>query len=370
MRRLLLLAFTLSACGGNPAASPADAADPAPADLASPMPPSDGGTPAGTALGATVLPAGVEFRVWAPHATSAEVRGDFPEKTVPMRAEAGGRFAATVASAHVGTIYTYHFHSPSGEIDRIDPRCRQLVADATACVVTDPGAYPWKTDAFKRPARESIVAYEMHIGSFAVEKGQTTGTFNEARARLAALADLGVNAIELMPVQHFGGKPNGWGYNPQLYFAPKPSYGTADELRAFIDEAHARGLAVWLDAVVNHHDGWREAPLRCFDGVCPGGSAGVYYFGPGAYASTPWGPRPKFDEPAVRAMLVDATRAFIDEFHGDGFRWDSTSNVRGIDGQGTTPGGKELLVAQNEVARQKGATTTAEGRSTTKGGVA
>ena len=360
MRRLLLLAFTLSACGGNPAASPADAADPAPADLASPMPPSDGGTPAGTALGATVLPAGVEFRVWAPHATSAEVRGDFPEKTVPMRAEAGGRFAATVASAHVGTIYTYHFHSPSGEIDRIDPRCRQLVADATACVVTDPGAYPWKTDAFKRPARESIVAYEMHIGSFAVEKGQTTGTFNEARARLAALADLGVNAIELMPVQHFGGKPNGWGYNPQLYFAPKPSYGTADELRAFIDEAHARGLAVWLDAVINHCDGWSKAPLNCFDGSCDGGSRGIYFFPPGQYASTPWGPRPSYIEPESAAMLKSIVPFWLDEVRGDGFRWDSVSNIRALDGSGTTPGGRDLLVAINATTRDKGGFSVAE----------
>src|SRR6185436_4291352 len=125
---------------------------------------------------------------------------------------------------------------------------------------------------------------------------------------------------------------NGWGYNPQLFFAPKPTYGSADDLRAFVDEAHARGIAVWLDTVINHTDGWRQAPMVCFDGYCPNGAWGIHFFPPGTYAATPWGPRPSYVEPRVSALLRGAARQWIDEFHGDGFRVDSVSNIRALDG--------------------------------------
>lgn len=364
---LFVVAASAVACGAG-AQSPGSSESPDPRPSATSVvtsdPPKDAGAPdarpprSTAGPGAHVTDKGVFFRVWAPAATLAFVDGDMGR--VALAKENDGLFAGEVPGAKVGQSYRFVLATPAGELTRLDPYCRQRGADRVSCIVTDPFAFSWTDGAFVRPPKSTQIVYEMHIGSFSRDPAKGHGTFASTKARLDELADLGVNVLELMPVFEFGGNPNGWGYNPHLHFAPKSTYGTADELRALVDAAHAKGMAVWLDAVVNHHDGWREAPLRCFDGVCPGGSAGVYYFGPGAYASTPWGPRPKFDEPAVRAMFVDATRAFIDEFHGDGFRWDSTSNVRGIDGQGTTPGGKELLVAQNELARQKGATTTAE----------
>ena len=203
------------------------------------------------------------------------------------------------------------------------------------------------------------MVYELHVGSFAAPAGGT-GTLAAATARLGELAELGVNVVELMPVHAFGGRPNSWGYNPQLFLAPKPSYGSADDLRAFVDEAHAQGIAVWLDLVVNHTDGWRQAPLYCFDGACGADSAGLYFFPPGPYAKTPWGPRPNYPAPRVAEMLLASVSQWLVELHGDGFRWDSTSNIRGLDGQGTTPGGKELLVRGNAIAHAAGALSVAE----------
>lgn len=312
------------------------------------------------AFGANVVSGGVTFRVWAPHADAASVVGDFAGGTVAMEATSEGVFERTVASAEVGTIYHFRLETAGGALDRIDPYCRQLTADKSACLVVDPSAYEWKSAAFTAASRQTSVVYELHVGSFAVAEGAAHGTFASTAARLADLAELGINVVELMPVQHYGGKPNGWGYNPQLFFAPKTSYGSADELRALVDGAHGLGLGVWLDTVVNHTDGWTEAPLFCFDGLCPDGSAGLYFFPPGTYAKTPWGPRPFFTEPRVKGMLLDATTQWLTEFRGDGFRWDSTSNIRAIDGQGTTPGGHELLVEANALAHAAGALSVAE----------
>ena len=304
-------------------------------------------------LGANLTSGGVVFRVWAPHATAAWVEGDFAAQKVAMNAEAGSIFSATVADAHPGTTYAFDFDSPSGPIRRLDPYCRQLLADGSACTVVDPSAYAWKTSPFARAPRNATVVYEAHVAGFA-------GSFAAMTAALPSLATLGANVVELMPVQSFGGKTNGWGYNPQLYFAPKAGLGTADELRALVDEAHHDGMGVWLDTVVNHMDGWSQAPLACFDGACPSGSHGVYFFGPGSYATTPWGPRPNYDEPRVAEMLLASVSTWLGEYRGDGFRWDSVSNVRGLDGQGTVPGGRDLLVAANDLAHAAGATSVAE----------
>jgi 1,4-alpha-glucan branching enzyme len=228
------------------------------------------------------------------------------------------------------------------------------------CRVVDPAAYAWTTPSFTRPSRSGAVVYEMHVGSVVVPSGASAGTFASAEDALPAIADLGVNVVELMPVQAFGGNAGGWGYNPQLYHAPTPGLGALDDVRAFVDRAHALGLAVWIDSVVNHTDSWSQAPLRCFDGECPDASAGVYFFPPGPYATTPWGPRPSYTTPEVAQMLVASVDTWMRELRVDGFRWDSVSNVRAIDGQGVTPGGKELLVQINDRVHGLGGTSVAE----------
>ncbi len=325
-------------------------------------------------FGANVEPAGVVFRVWAPNATAARVVGDFAPQRAPMSAVGGGVFEAHVQGAHAGGSYAFELDTPSGTVRRVDPYCRELHGDS--CLVVDPAAFVWHDASFLRAPRANTVVYELHVGSFAVPAGAPNGTFASAEALLPELADLGVNAVELMPPLDFGGSARGWGYNPELYFAPHPGYGTSDDLRRFIDHAHTLGIAVWNDIVVNHCDGWAKAPLTCFDGVCPQGQAGIYFFPQGPYASTPWGPRLDYAEGRVAQMVLDAATAWMTELHGDGFRWDSVSNIRALDGNGTTPGGRDLLVRVNERTHALGGMSVAEDlkgyaaitRATTTGG--
>ncbi|HEY5947847.1 MAG TPA: alpha-amylase family glycosyl hydrolase, partial [Kofleriaceae bacterium] len=306
-------------------------------------------------MGANVTEHGVTFRVWAPHARAAYVAGDFTDAPLAMVATTDGVFELDSAAAHVGSIYHYELDTDNGMLRRVDPYCRELMTKAPDCMVEDPYAYAWHDDGFVAPDRAHSIVYELHIGSFT-----NAGTFTAARERLAELHELGVTTIELMPVNAFGGGDRSWGYNPQLYLAPKHSYGSADELRAFVDEAHRQGIAVWVDFVVNHSDGYRGAPLVCYDGYCPNNAWGIHFFPPGTYATTPWGPRPNYSDPHVATMLRDAVSQWLGEFHGDGFRWDSVSNIRALDGNGTTPGGRELLVAANDLTHQYGSLSIAE----------
>ena len=329
-------------------------------------PPPPGAPP----LGPTVTAGGVSFRVWAPHASAADVIGTFAASPAAMSAVGDGTFAAAVPAAKAGDTFHYTLTTPAGPLTRLDPWCRELAG--AECRIVDPSAYAWQSGPFQRPARAQTVVYELHVGSFAVDAGAAQGTFASLAGKMGYLSDLGVDVVELMPVQDFGGKSNGWGYNPHLYLAPQPAYGGADDLRALVDAAHLHGVGVWLDVVYNHYDGWAGAPLHCFDGDCPGGAggsdagdpltgpAGVYFFGPGAFATTPWGPRPAYTQPEVAGLVTGSLSWWLDEMRGDGFRWDSVSNIRGIDGQGTTPGGRELIVAGNALIHQAGATSVAE----------
>jgi 1,4-alpha-glucan branching enzyme len=296
---------------------------------------------------------GVDFRLWAPHATAVRVTGEFPEASVTMQASAGGVYTAHVAGAHAGQAYSFLLDTPAGTLTRMDPYCREV--SGTACRIVDPAAYAWKATSFVSATREQSIVYELHVGSFG-----STPTFASTTAKLAELADLGINVIELMPVTA-GGTGVSWGYGPELWQAPRPSYGSPDELRTLVDTAHAHGIAVWLDVVVNHYTGNNKAPLYCFDGNCPNGSAGALFFPDGSqYQKTPWGPRPNFQEKEVSRLLVGAAQTWLDEYRGDGFRWDSVSNIRALDGNGQTPGGKELLVAANALTHARGKLSVAE----------
>lgn len=315
--------------------------------------------PGAPELGANVTDHGVTFRVWAPHARAAYIAAEeLGAAPVAMTAATDGVWELEAAAAHAGTIYHVELDTDAGRIQRVDPYCREL-ASSPSCVVKDPAAFPWHDDRFLPADRNHSVVYELHVGSFAAS-GAAHGTFASTRQRLAELADLGVNVIELMPVHAFGGNDTSWGYNPQLYLAPKASYGPSDELRALVDEAHQLGIAVWIDVVYNHSDGYRRGPLVCWDGYCPNNAWGVHFFPPGDHAETPWGPRPNFAEPRVATMLRDSVTQWIGEYHGDGFRWDSVSNLRAHDGNGTIPGGRELLVAGNDLTHQYGGLSVAE----------
>ncbi len=300
--------------------------------------------PSGKRVGANVYEGGVEFRVWAPDAKSAAVTGDFGRSE--LAPEADGYFGAKVDGAKAGQKYRFAITAPDGsELSRLDPRARAVSGGDG--VVVDPKTFAWKANAFTPPPREQTILYELHVGSFT-----DAGTFAAAIDQLDRLVDLGVNAIELMPVNLHGGGKSGWGYNPDGWFGPQPDLGAPDDLRRLVDEAHARGIAVLLDVVYNHYDGWSQAPLRCFDAACAAGGAGPYFFEPGQYAKTPWGPRPKYDAKAISDFLADDVYAWTFEYRIDGFRHDSVSNVRALDGQGSVPGGVDVLRRMNDVTAQ------------------
>jgi 1,4-alpha-glucan branching enzyme len=301
-------------------------------------------------MGANVVDGGVEFRVWAPHASAAAVTGDFGASPVPLASEPGGLFAGTVPGARAGQHYGFVFTTNGQMVTRTDPRARATNASATDALIVDPRAYAWKTAPFAGPPPSQAIVYEVHVASFNVPPGATSGTFVSAIERLDHLQSLGVNYVELMPALQFRGT-TAWGYNPVAFFAPHVTYGAPDDLRRFVDEAHARGIGVLLDVVLNHYDRQHQG-LWCFDGECPSDN-GVYFFSDPMYAMTPWGPRPDYSNPNVAGYLVDALLSWMTEYRVDGFRWDSTSNIRAIDGVGTVPGGRELMAHTNDVLHQR-----------------
>jgi 1,4-alpha-glucan branching enzyme len=303
--------------------------------------------PSGVAMGATVVDGGTMFRVWAPNASSASVSGDFGNgAAVPLKAEGNGRFVATVAGARAGQHYRFTFTTDGQTFTRTDPCARALEGGSGDAIIVDPRTYAWKTKPFLAPRANEAVIYEMHVPSFNVAPGTSAGTFRSAVDKLDHLQALGVNMIELMPAQQFRGTV-GWGYNPTSYYAPQASFGAPDDLRRFVDEAHARGIGVMLDVVLNHVDRQHQG-MWCFDGKCQGDN-GIYFFSDPKYAMTPWGPRPDYSKKEVADFLVDGLFLWLSEYRLDGFRWDSTSNIRALDGQGTVPGGRELMARANDV---------------------
>lgn len=306
--------------------------------------------PVAPQLGATPDATGVRFRVWAPGASAAAVSGDFATTPVPLSPLGDGTFAGHVDGARPGQRYHYVLTGRDGAtLTRLDPYGRQLSGGQS--VIVDPAAYTFVSPPYKRSEKNRLLAYELHIGSFSCPGNPSACGFASATGRLAALAALGVNVIELMPANAYG-SPRGWGYNPQAYYAPHSPYGTPDELRALVDKAHQLDIAVVLDVVYNHYDGWSKAPLHCFDGDCPDGGSGVYFFTDPRYRSTPWGPRFDYTRAQVADFLADSILFWRSEYRIDGFRWDSVSNIRALDGNGSVPGGVALLRRANDQARR------------------
>jgi malto-oligosyltrehalose trehalohydrolase len=176
-------------------------------------------------------------------------------------------------------------------------------------VIVDPDTYRWRHPEWSGRPWEEIVVYEIHIGGLTTE-----GTFRSAMARLPLLADLGITAVEIMPLAHFPGA-RGWGYDGVLQFAPHNTYGSPDDLKAFIDAAHGQGLMVFLDVVYNHF-----------------GPEGNYLgqYAPGFFrqdAPTPWGAAIAYEKPEVRSYLVENVLYWLQEFRLDGLRFDAIDQI-------------------------------------------
>ncbi len=274
-----------------------------------------GAPPRRLPIGAEPLPAGgVHFRVWAPDHVRVELvleAGPGAPASRPLQPESGGYFSGLVGAAGPGT--RYRFRLGDGPTLYPDPASRfQPEGPHGPSEVVDPTRYAWRDAEWSGPDPAGQVVYELHVGALTAE-----GTWPAAAAQLAALADLGVTTVEVMPVADFPGR-FGWGYDGVDLFAPTRLYGTPDDFRAFVDQAHALGVAVVLDVVYNHF-----GPDGCYL------TAFARAYVTDRYPNE-WGQAINFDgEDAgpVREFFLANAAYWIQEFHLDGLRLDATQQI-------------------------------------------
>ena len=269
-------------------------------------------------FGAELLEDGrVRFRLWAPAARQVDLclwdlgaeRGP-PRTTAPMTAEPEGWFELTTGLATRGTHYRFRIN---GHMQVPDPASRFQPQDVHgASAVVDPAAWHWQDTNWRGRAWEETVLYELHVGCFTPQ-----GDFAGVQGKLDYLAELGVTAIELMPVADFPGKRN-WGYDGVYLFAPDSRYGTPDDLKALVDAAHARGLMVFLDVVYNHFG--------------PEGNY-LHVYAPDFFSrrhQTPWGAGINYDRAGrhwVRQFFIHNALYWLEEYHLDGLRLDAVHAI-------------------------------------------
>ena len=255
---------------------------------------------------------GAVFRLWAPAARQVELA--IEAAGVPQlhaaHSNRQGWWECRLPDAGAGTPYRWKI---DGHLLVPDPASRHNPQGPHgASVLADPLQFEWDEGWRGRPWQETVL-YELHVGTFTPE-----GTFAAAAERLPSLADIGVTAVELMPVSTFAGE-FGWGYDGVLPFAPHPAYGTPEDLKRFVQQAHRLGLMVFLDVVYNHF-----------------GPDGNYLsaYAPAFFSQThqsPWGAALNFDGPGsevVREFFIHNALYWIQEFRFDGLRLDAVHAIQ------------------------------------------
>jgi maltooligosyltrehalose trehalohydrolase len=255
----------------------------------------------------------VRFRLWAPAAEEVELglTAADGERCLPMTSLGDGWFEVVTATARPGSLY--RFRADGGPWFP-DPASRFNPQDVHGpSEVIDPAAYCWDDgDWYGRPWEEAVI-YELHVGTFTPE-----GSFRAVIERLDYLRELGVTALELMPVADFPGLRN-WGYDGVLPFAPDASYGRPEDLKVLVDAAHAKGLMVFLDVVYNHFG--------------PEGNY-LHRYAPAFFSArhhTPWGAAINFDgedSRTVRDFFIQNALYWLTEYHCDGLRLDAVDAIR------------------------------------------
>jgi len=243
------------------------------------------------------------FSLWAPDARTVAIQLGNEEIPITLYTDYDGWYQTTLECA-AGTAYRYIIN---GELEVPDPAARRQLGDVHgwSCVVDH--AYPWKSITWHgRPWHEAVI-YELHVGAM--------GGFRKVEAMLPSLAELGVTAVELMPINEFPGDRN-WGYDGVLLFAPESSYGTPEELKSLVDTAHSLGMMVILDVVYNHF-----------------GPDGNYL---GTYAKgffrndihTAWGSAIDFRKSQVRTFFCENALMWLQDYRIDGLRIDAAHAIK------------------------------------------
>lgn len=325
---------------------------------------------AGTPMGATLVEGGATFRVWAPRAMQVHVvhgaTGELQDALAPLGAQ--GHWAGLVPGIADGSTYRFRVVGTDGTAAlKRDPWAVELEAGVgladQRCVVRDLTDYPWHDAGFAAPARPDLVVYQLHVGVFSavdaaghdIRDGRVA-TLLDALARVPYLADLGVNAVQPLPIVEFHGE---WslGYNGTDLFAPETDYCVADadlaphldqvnallaqrgqtpllrvdlvghvnQLKAFVDVCHVFGIAVILDVVYNHAGGGLDdASLDHLDMPPDPDEGNSLYFSRATWAG---GKVFAFDRAGVRDFLVGNATTFLDVFHADGLRFDEITVI-------------------------------------------
>ncbi|MBE9226995.1 alpha amylase C-terminal domain-containing protein [Phormidium sp. LEGE 05292] len=285
----------------------------------------------------------IEFKLFAPYNKGAALIGSFSEwQEIPMEKGKDG-FFRTKVELKDGT-YHYKFRVQSKSwfleedqwVDVVDPYATDIddatqngvirIKDGEKIVDT----YVWKNDDKPLPPDHALVIYEMHIADFSGGEPDryVRGKYKHVIEKLDYLCDLGINAIELMPVKEYPGDYS-WGYNPRYFFATESSYGTTAELKALIDECHARGIRVLMDGIYNHSEA--SSPLTQID-------HDYWYHHEPRDPGNNWGPEfnyEHYDEnlqcyPA-RWFIGDTVRYWVGEYHIDGIRYDAARQIANYD---------------------------------------
>ncbi|MEI2386968.1 malto-oligosyltrehalose trehalohydrolase [Breoghania sp. JC706] len=256
--------------------------------------------------GAEIVEGGVRVSLWAPrldHLTLV-ARG----RPVDMLRSPDGWFSVETDLLGPGDAYAFQLPDDTAVPD---PAARAQVGDVHGpSLLVDPTAYRWNVLDWRGQSWEEAVILEVHTGTFSPE-----GTFAGIAAKLDHLCEVGISAIELMPVAQFGGN-RGWGYDGVLHYAPHPAYGTPDDLKALVDAAHARGLMVLLDVVYNHFG--------------PDGNY-LHLYAPEFFTDarqTPWGAAIAYERQPVRDFFIDNALYWLEEYRFDGLRLDAVNEIQ------------------------------------------
>jgi 1,4-alpha-glucan branching enzyme len=285
----------------------------------------------------------IEFALLAPYNKAVSLIGSFSDwEEIPMQKGDDGYFRTRVDLEDGVHQYKFRvqskswFFEPDQWVDVVDPYATDIDNPTQNGIIRIKNGkkivdtYVWKNDEEPLPPDDSLVIYEMHIADFSGGENDPNprGKYKHAIEKLDYLSELGVNAIELMPIKEYPGDYS-WGYNPRYFFATESSYGSTEDLKKFIDECHGRGIRVFMDGIYNHSES--ECPLTQID-------YDYWYHHEPKDPEFNWGPEfnyEHYDEnletyPA-RKFISDTIRFWIEEYHIDGIRYDAARQIGNFD---------------------------------------
>jgi len=317
---------------------------------------------ADTPMGATLLASGATFRVWAPLALEVHVVGDFNgwqrSDTSLLNRDDQDHWRGFFAGASDRQQYMFHVMGTGSEGLKRDPYARELTTSSPWRCILRSSDFSWHDAGYSAPRFEDLIIYQLHVGTFFAPRWpRRGGSFLDVACKLPHLAELGVTALQLLPIQEFRTLFS-LGYNGTDYFSPEMDFGVADadieiylpalndlltarqqppyrhedlrgdmnQLKALIDLCHVCGIAVLLDVVYNHAGGgFDDESLYFFDRQPPeqGNSRSLYFMDKGHAGGLVF----DYARPEVRAFLIDNARYFLDEYRVDGFRYDQVSVI-------------------------------------------